>query len=699
VSRPRPRVRWILAGFVLLTIAVFRPTPWEVAHTIPEVDGVVGDGLLYTWAIGHVSQTIFSRPSALFDGGMFHPATDTLAFSDHMIGQALLGLPVWWLTIAEPFGPHAAGNALLEFNLLSLASYALGATAAFAYTRALVGSTPAALAAGIAFAFTPLRFRSPHYIQSLCTFFVPLTLLAWLRFVERRDRRSWSAWVACWIAHSLLGMYATIYFALVMGLLAAWALVAAPARSDRRLGVGTLAAPIVALIVLAPTLWPYLRVRETLALQRSGGFQTFLPMLLPARGTSGARLLDVIGEHQFGPGLVVWGLVALGMVAGGRLRHEAGLPRRFVRQVNAFGLAATIALMMLPLAWTQRVPGLDLMRTTHRPFFIGLVFLAYFVAEGVAWLQERTTSARARLLAGAALVALVALDMGRPEGARRELPIVANVPEIYRLVGALPDGVVLDDFPTADGGAYALYFKAFHGKRLVNGYSGFAGPWGDYELARVDMFPRDEATTLLWDLGVRHVVEHFDTAAQAETWARMLRPQYAHVETQLDTALLVVLDAPPPPLPKGDTIPIGREGWRLTASDDAQSLEAVRDGDPHTGCRLPSDDVAAAVVVDLGRERSLTGVRLVPVAVGDPTIYQANVEISRDAETWERPRTWFEPDDRDALVSRPRDVRFFEARFEPSPARFVRITNPRAGYRAPWWEIGELDLLAPAGAS
>jgi hypothetical protein len=44
-------------------------------------------------------------------------------------------------------------------------------------------------------------------------------------------------------------------------------------------------------------------------------------------------------------------------------------------------------------------------------------------------------------------------------------------------------------------------------------------------------------------------------------------------------------------------------------------------------------------------------------------------------------------------------VRFFEARFEPSTARFVRISNPRAGYRAPWWEIGELDLLAPADAS
>lgn len=695
MSRPRPKVRWVLAGFVLLTLAVFRPTWWELAHTTPEIDGTVADGLLYTWAIGHVSQAILSHPSSLFDGGMFYPARDTLAFSDHMIGQALLGLPVWYLTITDPFGPHPVGNALLEFNLLSLASYAFGATAAFVYVRALVGSTPAALAAGIAFVFTPLRFRSAHYVQVLCTFFVPLALLAWLRFVERRDRWSWGWWVAFWVAHSLLGMYAAIYFALVMALLGLWALVRAPARADRRLWVGTLLAPVAAAVVLAPTLWPYVRLRSINALQRTGGFDTLLAMLLPGPGTSGERLLDVVRPHQFGPGLVVWGLAALGAAVGRRRPGGAGLPVRFLWEVNAIGLAATIVLMTLPLSWTQRLPGLDLMRTTHRPFFIGLLFVGYFVAEGVAWLQARMPSPRARQIAGAALVGLVALDMGEPLLGRRQMPVGEDLPEIYRQVRALPDPVIYDRYPGIDANALALYFAGFHGKRLVNGYSGFAGPWGEYTSGRVATFPRDEATTLLWDLGVRHVVVHFETAREAEAYARWLPVDYARAVNQIDTALLIALQAPPPPLPKDAARPLAREGWRITASEGAQAPDAVRDGDPHTSCRIPAEDPDGSIVVDLGEEAPLGGVRVVPVGPSDSTIYLAVVELSRDGESWERPRTWFEPDDAEALLTHPRSVRFFEARFMPGAARYVRITNPRARFRSRWWEIGELDLLVP----
>ena len=53
VPRSPVKMRWVLLGYVLLTLAVFRPTPYELAHTVPEVDGSIGDGLLYVWAIGH----------------------------------------------------------------------------------------------------------------------------------------------------------------------------------------------------------------------------------------------------------------------------------------------------------------------------------------------------------------------------------------------------------------------------------------------------------------------------------------------------------------------------------------------------------------------------------------------------------------------------------------------------------------------
>src|SRR5262245_22195965 len=179
------------AGFTALAAAVFRPTVQELAHTAPAFQGMANDGLLLMWATSHVSRTLFADPLHLFDAPVFHPARLTLAYSDHMIGQALVGLPVWLAT----------GNPLLEYNLLVLLSYVLGAVATFAYARELGVGRVAAAAAGVVFAFTPYRFHSPLWLQVLFTPFVPLALLAWLRFVRTRATGAWLAWVACSTLH------------------------------------------------------------------------------------------------------------------------------------------------------------------------------------------------------------------------------------------------------------------------------------------------------------------------------------------------------------------------------------------------------------------------------------------------------------------------------------------------------------------
>src|SRR5262249_16040062 len=102
-----------------LTAVVFPLTPSELAHTVPAAHGVAADAMLLMWVVHHVSRTLLTHPLRLWDAGIFYPTRTTLAFGDHMIGQSLLGLPLW-LT---------SGNPVLEFNLLSLASYVAAATA------------------------------------------------------------------------------------------------------------------------------------------------------------------------------------------------------------------------------------------------------------------------------------------------------------------------------------------------------------------------------------------------------------------------------------------------------------------------------------------------------------------------------------------------------------------------------------------
>ncbi len=495
-TRSPLRVGFALVAFTLLTLAVFRPTPGELSGTLPAAGGSSADALLLTWAMDHVSRTLFADPRALFDAGIFHPLRDALALGDHMIGQALLGLPI----------RLAGGGPLLAYNLLSLASYAAGGTAMFAYARSVVGGgVVPGLVAGIVFAFTPYRFASPLWLQVLWTAFVPLALLAWLRFVATRSAAAWTAWVACWIAQALMGQYVALYFTLVMGALGAFALVAAPARRDPRLWLGTLLAPLVVGLALWPTVAPYLALRAAQGTVRTGGLDTPLAFLWPAPGTLLGWALPRHAAVALGPGIVAWTLALAGLLLG---RHgpvpRLALPRRFVWAVHVVGVGASLALVLAPLRWQHLLPGLDMARNSNRAFFVGLVFVAALAASATRWLNARRLRGR---LAGFVILALALADMGRPPREHQAFPTAATLSPGVRRLAALPAGsIVYERADLPDTVALAMYHAIFHRHPMPIGYSGFLPPGGDYVTQRLATFPSPGAARLLRQLGVGWVL-------------------------------------------------------------------------------------------------------------------------------------------------------------------------------------------------
>jgi hypothetical protein len=689
-----------LAGFTLLTLALFRPGPSELAHTTPAFHGDNADALLLMWATSHVSRTLLAAPGRLFDAPIFHPLGETLAFGDHMIGEALVGLPIWLAT----------RNPLLEYNLLSLASYALGATAMFAYAREAVGGGAPAVAAGLVFAFTPYRFHSPLWLQVLFSPFMPLALLFWLRFVRGLRWRDWALWVACWVAHSLMGMYLALYFGVTMAVLAAAALVAAPTRSPR-LWRGTLLAAVAVPALLAPTLWPYVHLRVAQGQLRHAGLDTGPSFFLPGPGTLSGALAGLGGPGQFGPGLVAVGLAVVGIVGGAVAARRERSPGRFVHTMHAIGLATTLLLVLAPTRVLLAVPGFDTLRNTNRAFFVGLLFVAAFVAEGVAWAMRRVGSRRLALAAGAAAVVLLAADMGRPARERRRMPLGDEIPPVHRWLATLPAGAVVYE---GEGGTrnpslalyysiFPMYYSIFHGKRLAQGYSGFSAPGGAYLTMQLSRFPDDEALRLAAATGVDHVVWRFGSPAVADAAvARLPRP---HVDVAARFGADVVFrvrSAPPPPDVAAAVAPLPREGWTVRASLAPAALPALHDGDRRTAWRgdtLADRRSAPWLEVDLGREWPVAGVRCVPADANAPGIYLARIELSPDGARWEPVAAEFRPDSLATLLHRPGELAFYEARFATRVARAVRLVSPAIAFPGWPWEIAELDVLADCAAA
>ena len=87
---------------------------------------------LWVWTIGWDLHALLHQPWAIFDANIFFPFRHTLAYSENMIGSALVAAPVVWLTgnLLLGIGGTALGLGLMERDgvaiLVGVAVGALG---------------------------------------------------------------------------------------------------------------------------------------------------------------------------------------------------------------------------------------------------------------------------------------------------------------------------------------------------------------------------------------------------------------------------------------------------------------------------------------------------------------------------------------------------------------------------------------------
>jgi hypothetical protein len=500
------------AGYLVLTLAMAWPLPAALGRSVA---GDYGDPLLVIWIMVRVSEGLtrvlwgdLAAFAAMWDANIFYPVPNTLAYSEHFAGQALLTLPVWWIS----------GNPILIYNAATLASFVLTGLATFALTRAFTGGFAAPFAAGVFAAFNPYRFELElAHLHVLTIQWFPLALLAMHRFVERG---SWTWLAALGASLVLMNLSSGYYMLYAAPLVALFGLLALAAQHrlrdpDRWLGLAV-AAPAVVLVT-SPFILPYLEM------QRQTGFVR--PMA------------DAIAHsarfEQYATYVLPWAqiplVLAIAAVAAAALRRGPVTRSAAVAIVGLAILAFALSLGPFIQPWGVRgpywllytyVPGFTGLRVVNRYGALALVLVAVAAGFGASWIASRRRAGP--LLVGAATalfiwqvwparflmdVPLPSPDLAAPPAYLTPTP---DLPVIYREVEALPSDAVLLELPFGDYwyDLRYMFFSATHGRRLVNGYSGFFPP--SY-LARQNVLARplldpDRAAAAL--AGATHVIVH-----------------------------------------------------------------------------------------------------------------------------------------------------------------------------------------------
>jgi hypothetical protein len=577
------------------------------------------DTLLLAWVLSWDVHQLLRNPLALFDANIFHPLRHTLGYSEALVSNALVLLPL------RPFTP----SPVLLHNVALLLSFVLGGAGTFWLVHHLTGDRRAALVGGLVFAFAPYRFWQIDRLHALSVHWTPFLFLALHAYLEGGTRGRAAALAATFTAQALAGVYVAYASAVLVALyLLGWLLfppirvAGARARVVRAAGVLAAATAVVAVV-----LSPYAVVRDEMVIARDPS-QVVLHSVPPAElGRSLAGLPDYVvakltrGVRGAGTlGLTGGALLAIGAVAGGRVGPLYGA---LALAALLFALGPVIVLPWGDGTWVpgpyrvlyEALPGFTALREPRR--WMGMVVACGAIGAGLgAAVVLRFMRGRRGLVATGALVLLLVLEVGWRPLALEAAPDGAARQALYRMLATAPEAGAVAELPIGGdrAAAVATFWSAYHLRPLVNGYSGFRPTTAELR-RRLRRFPSRRTVAFLRRLGVRFIL--YDTARAGARRPRVLRRRLAHADptarqrAAVDAVHLIEIEPLPawPDPPAGES-ELPRAAWRAGASsgDAARAL----DGDPGTHWTASVDPDAGGgwYEVDLGTETEFDRIRV-----------------------------------------------------------------------------------------
>jgi hypothetical protein len=498
MSASRFRTLAVALLFVGLTVVMTWPQARRLSTDVINSD----DPLLSIWRISWIAHIIPKSPADLLNGNIFYPEKRTLAYTDSVLLEGLVGAPLIWAGVSR----------VTTYNLLLLLLIALSGWAMWRYAFYLTGHHGAAILAGIVFAFVPYRFDHLHHLELQATIFLPLTLLYLERTLDTGSRRDAWLMTASYVAQVYSCIYYSIFLATaLLPIIAVRVIRLAPDMRHRVLRSLTPSA-ITALAVVAPYGLAYARNRQTLGERLDSDILLYSATLWNYLATTPANVIHGEWSAPFGqserflfPGVVAVVMAALGLTV---------LDRRRVTIVALGAIGFVISLGL-------NSPFYDPLRAIVFPYrglraparASILVFLALAALAAYGWTRVmRGRSVRVATIATIAMASVLLFEF------RTTLDQWLSVPErpaeVYQWLATQPRAVVAEiPFAEADrlheihDGLY-MFNSTWHWQPIVNGYSGFF-PKTFLDLAEhTASFPDHRSIEFLKQRGVELLVIH-----------------------------------------------------------------------------------------------------------------------------------------------------------------------------------------------
>ena len=484
--------------FVLLTIAL----TWPQARQLATHAAGHHDVYFNMWRLSWMAHALANPRVDLFSGNIFYPEQRTLALSDAMVVEGLVGAPMF----ALGFPP------VLIHNLLLLGAIVTSALGMFVLARQLTGSAAAGVVAGTIFAFVPFRFEHYMHMEMQWTMWMPWAFWAMHRTIETRIWRYGLLTGLFASLQMLSSIYYGVFLLVLLPLVTALILLSYRMRDLPAMLVRFVPGTLVVAVLCGAYAIPYLETKKDV-----GGRGVREVMRFSARPSSYlvatpdnvvyGRVFASRGrpERRLFPGALAVVLAIVGLF----LRPPDKAPIT-IAYLLGMVLAYELSLGHSGYSFTFLVNRLEMFEGFRAIARLG-IFVVFFLAVLAAWGYAAIASARGiagRILLALAVLILVVEYRVRPLSL---VPYPNAAPPLHAWLAKQPRGVVAvmpmplpDEEPGID--PRVAYLSTFHWQPIVNGYSGFSPPSYRDRLEDVRGFPDEQSIERLRRDGVRYLV-------------------------------------------------------------------------------------------------------------------------------------------------------------------------------------------------
>jgi hypothetical protein len=497
LERPLTGTLAVLLLYTALSVVFTWPLALDLAGLAPAHI----DPPFTAWRLGWIAHQLGQGAGPFFDANIFWPDRRTLAYSDAVLLQGLLGSPLIWAGVPV--------NAVS--NLLTIVAIASSAFIAYLLACRLTGHRGASVVAGLVFAFASYRRVHLTHLELQWAQWMPLALLAWHRLLDTGRLRDG---LLCAVA-LLLQLLSSIYYAVFLGiglaivgsitLLARRGRVALPALIG--LGGGAVVAAMVAMAYAQPYAYAKTRVGDRSLAETTRYSASMSSFLTVSRDNVVYRnVLSTVGEGEteLFPGVtpVVLGGAAL----------VPPVTATAVAYLAALGVSADMACGTRGFLFPALREHLSVLRALRAPARFGILVqlaLGILAAMGLARLARRWPRYGSALVTAAGCLVMVEYATG-PLDVQR-LP--TRAPAVYDWLKKEPRLVTLE-LPTPPPQAlpfhdpFYMYASTFHWQPLVNGYSGHYSPRYLELVHHMATLPGPEAVEVLTRSGVQRILVH-----------------------------------------------------------------------------------------------------------------------------------------------------------------------------------------------